>query len=227
MTTGIEDLGGIRWQLVLCLLAAWLIIFFCLFKGVKSSGKVVYVTATVPYIILTILLVRGLLLPGAMDGIRFYVTPDFKRLLEFKVIKRASVSAGVFVRCCFPRASINVTFIQSALSSLFDMGHLSLEICLWLLNFNYNIKIRRCLKFAKSNSGTLFQHVQTDYNAMCTVSLPCSFYAQLCAYNSNIGRSRVSCVDLFRCYLFNFFLYGKMVSHTLSVGGLYQARKAS
>ena len=78
-------MGGLRWQLVLCLLATWLLTFLCLCKGIKSSGKVVYVTATAPYVILSVLLVRSLLLPGAWAGIRFYVTPDFKRLLEFKV----------------------------------------------------------------------------------------------------------------------------------------------
>ena len=85
LSPGIHELGGIRWQLVLCLLAAWVIVFLCLCKGIKSSGKVVYVTATAPYIFLTLLLIRGALLPGAADGILFYVRPDFNRLLEFKV----------------------------------------------------------------------------------------------------------------------------------------------
>ena len=48
-------------------------------------GKVAYVTATVPYILLTILLVRGVLLPGAMDGIKYYLIPDWKKLLNLKV----------------------------------------------------------------------------------------------------------------------------------------------
>ncbi|CAH1773216.1 unnamed protein product [Owenia fusiformis] len=85
MTKSMNELGGIRWQLLLCLVLSWVLVFVCLCKGVKSSGKVVYVTATAPYIFLVILLIRGLLLPGAMDGIKFYVTPDFKRLLDYKV----------------------------------------------------------------------------------------------------------------------------------------------
>ncbi|ELT92641.1 hypothetical protein CAPTEDRAFT_140091, partial [Capitella teleta] len=85
LSAGIHELGGIRWQLLLCLFAAWAIVFLCLCKGVKSSGKVVYLTATAPYLLLTMLLVRGLLLPGAIDGILFYLKPDFNQLLKFKV----------------------------------------------------------------------------------------------------------------------------------------------
>ena len=47
-----------------------------------SIGKVVWITATMPYVLLTILLIRGVLLPGAMDGIRFYLVPDLKALLK-------------------------------------------------------------------------------------------------------------------------------------------------
>ncbi|XP_074651334.1 sodium- and chloride-dependent glycine transporter 2-like isoform X2 [Tubulanus polymorphus] len=85
MTTGISDIGGLRWQLVLCLLAAWTIIFLCVIKGFKSSGKVVYVTATVPYVFLVVILIRGLTLPGARDGILFYISPDWQKLLSFKI----------------------------------------------------------------------------------------------------------------------------------------------
>ena len=39
-----DDLGGLRWQLVLCLFGAWTIVCLCLIKGVQSAGKVVYFT---------------------------------------------------------------------------------------------------------------------------------------------------------------------------------------
>ena len=34
------EIGSMNWQLTLCLLLSWIIVFFCLMKGVKSSGKV-------------------------------------------------------------------------------------------------------------------------------------------------------------------------------------------
>ena len=39
MSSGIDELGTLRWQLVVSLLAAWIFIFLALCKGVKSSGK--------------------------------------------------------------------------------------------------------------------------------------------------------------------------------------------
>ncbi len=42
-------------------------------------------TATFPYIVLLILLVRNLLLPGAWKGIKFYIIPEWERLAEAKV----------------------------------------------------------------------------------------------------------------------------------------------
>lgn len=47
--------------------------------------QVVYFTATFPYLILLMLLVRGVTLPGAWKGIQFYLTPQFHHLLSSKV----------------------------------------------------------------------------------------------------------------------------------------------
>ncbi|XP_046543736.1 sodium-dependent proline transporter-like [Haliotis rubra] len=84
-SSGLDDVGGVKWELLLCLFISWAIIFGCVFKGVKSVGKAVYVTATLPYIFLFILLVRGLTLPGGPSGALFYLTPDFSKLLDIQV----------------------------------------------------------------------------------------------------------------------------------------------
>ena len=67
------------------LVLTWIIIFISLRKGVSSSGKVAYFTAIFPYTVMLMLLVKGLTLPGAMDGIIFLFTPDWPKLLEIKV----------------------------------------------------------------------------------------------------------------------------------------------
>ena len=40
LSDGIENLGPLRLELTLCLFVAWITVFFCLFKGIKTSGKV-------------------------------------------------------------------------------------------------------------------------------------------------------------------------------------------
>ncbi|TTP91405.1 Sodium- and chloride-dependent taurine transporter [Bagarius yarrelli] len=40
LSSGIDEVGELKWDLALCLLAVWVICFFCIWKGVKSTGKV-------------------------------------------------------------------------------------------------------------------------------------------------------------------------------------------
>ncbi|XP_075680068.1 sodium- and chloride-dependent GABA transporter 2-like [Dermatophagoides pteronyssinus] len=85
ISPGIDQPNGFQWELVLTLAIAWIICFFCIWKGVKSTGKAVYVTAIFPYIVITALFIRGITLPGASEGIKFYLYPDFSRLLDSQV----------------------------------------------------------------------------------------------------------------------------------------------
>ncbi|KAF3857243.1 hypothetical protein F7725_009102 [Dissostichus mawsoni] len=59
--------------------------YFCVWKGVKSTGKVVYLTATFPYVMLFVLLIRGATLPGATQGIIYYLKPNITRLADPQV----------------------------------------------------------------------------------------------------------------------------------------------
>ncbi|KAI1902894.1 hypothetical protein AGOR_G00021010 [Albula goreensis] len=84
-TDGIEKAGSMRWELCLLLLLAWILNYLCIFKGVKSTGKVVYFTALFPYVILVALLINNVQLPGALDGIRFFIIPEWEKLKSVEV----------------------------------------------------------------------------------------------------------------------------------------------
>ncbi|NXR46357.1 SC6A5 protein, partial [Hippolais icterina] len=90
ISAGIEYPGEIRWPLALSLFLAWVIVYASLAKGIKSSGKVVYFTATFPYVVLIILLIRGVTLPGAGDGIWYFITPKWEKLIDAMVWKDAA-----------------------------------------------------------------------------------------------------------------------------------------
>ena len=67
------------------MLVGWIIVFLCTFKGIKSSGKVVYFTSLFPFAVLITLGICGWTLPGASKGIEFYIKPDFDKLFTVQV----------------------------------------------------------------------------------------------------------------------------------------------
>ncbi|XP_052073480.1 sodium- and chloride-dependent glycine transporter 1-like [Mytilus californianus] len=91
MSSGIGEFGTLNWKMMLCLFLIWLIVGLCVIKGVKSIGKIVYVTAILPYILLFIFLVHGLTLDGSVDGIIFFFKPDFSKAFTFKVWVSAAI----------------------------------------------------------------------------------------------------------------------------------------
>uniref|UniRef100_A0A7N6BMK8 Transporter n=1 Tax=Anabas testudineus TaxID=64144 RepID=A0A7N6BMK8_ANATE len=85
LSSGLHEPGDISYEMVLCLIVTWVIVYFCMWKGVKSTGKVVYFTALFPYLVLVVLLAHGVTLPGALDGIVYYLKPDWSKLGEAQV----------------------------------------------------------------------------------------------------------------------------------------------
>lgn len=83
-----------------------------------ASRQVVYFTATFPYVMLLVLLVRGLTLPGALDGIKFYLWPDPARLADPQVrtdpISRNLLMLTVVFRTVFQLFAVSLTANASA-----------------------------------------------------------------------------------------------------------------
>ncbi|XP_030007788.1 sodium- and chloride-dependent GABA transporter 2-like [Sphaeramia orbicularis] len=125
---GIEEVGSIRWEILLCLIVVWIACYFCIWKGVKSTGKVVYFTATFPYAMLLILLIRGLSLPGASEGLLFYLLPDIARLIDPQVWMEAG--AQIFFSYSVGVGSLVV------LGSYNTYNNNCYKDCLWLCLLN-------------------------------------------------------------------------------------------
>lgn len=76
-------------------------VYVCVCQVCSVAGKVVWVTATMPYVILTLLLIRGALLPGAADGLLYYIKPSITALSDPKVL---------CVRVCWGGSWVDLTF---------------------------------------------------------------------------------------------------------------------
>ncbi|XP_006821311.1 sodium- and chloride-dependent GABA transporter 1-like [Saccoglossus kowalevskii] len=85
ISDGIHEIGSLVWTLVASLLVSWIICYACIVKGVKTTGKIVWFTTTFPYVVMTCLLIRAATLPGASDGIYYYLVPDWSKLLEIQI----------------------------------------------------------------------------------------------------------------------------------------------
>ncbi|XP_073337251.1 sodium- and chloride-dependent GABA transporter 2-like [Pagrus major] len=133
ISPGLDHMGSLNWDLALCLFIAWVMCYFCIWKGVKSTGKVVYFTATFPYVMLIVLLIRGLTLPGAGIGIQFYLYPDLGRLADPQVWMDAGTQIFFSYAIC--------------LGALTALGSYN--------KYNNNC-YRDCLSLCFLNSGTSF-----------------------------------------------------------------------
>lgn len=77
-----EGLGGMQWELMGCLICAWIVVYLIIAKGLHSSGKIIWFTALFPYFVMFILLGRALTLPGAFEGLWYYVHVDWTKLYD-------------------------------------------------------------------------------------------------------------------------------------------------
>jgi NSS family neurotransmitter:Na+ symporter len=73
-------LSGMRWAVLGGMLVSWILIYLCLFRGVKWVSRVVLITVPLPWVMLLILTIRGLTLEGAATGLQFYLEPHWEKL---------------------------------------------------------------------------------------------------------------------------------------------------
>jgi SNF family Na+-dependent transporter len=79
-TEKISDFGGINWNVYLSYVFTMFFCYLCCFKGVKLSGKIALYTGSLPFIMLFILILRGIFLPGCFSGLKYLFTPDFSKI---------------------------------------------------------------------------------------------------------------------------------------------------
>ncbi len=86
-----EEYGSIQWELVLCQLFVWVLVSAVNIRGIRSLGKAAYVLTMLPYVLLTILLGYSVTLPGAGEGVDYYMSPDWSKLSDQYIWQDACV----------------------------------------------------------------------------------------------------------------------------------------
>ncbi len=95
------------WKSFWAVTFVWICIFLCVFKGVKSSSYIVWVTVPVPALFVVIMVINGLQLDGAGDGIKQYLRGNENKFdgltgaaLEAAEEAEAKVQEGVWSDAC-------------------------------------------------------------------------------------------------------------------------------
>lgn len=85
MSDSINDYEAINPFLFVLYIFSMFLCHYVVKDGAKTSGKVVIITASTPFVIFFILVVRGLFLSGAWEGILFLFTPKWEYLWNYEI----------------------------------------------------------------------------------------------------------------------------------------------
>ncbi|EGT36082.1 hypothetical protein CAEBREN_30497 [Caenorhabditis brenneri] len=84
-SSGLYDFSGINWPILISMTVCWILTALGILKGAKIMGKISYVSVLLPYFIVIVLFIRGITLPGASDGLYYYLgKPDYSKLFVTK-----------------------------------------------------------------------------------------------------------------------------------------------
>ncbi|NDV23097.1 sodium-dependent transporter [Desulfovibrio sp. JC022] len=86
LTDSPMNMGGVQTKILTATAAAWLMTFIAVFTGVKSGiERISKIFMPLLFLLVFIFIGRGLMLPGAVDGLQWLFKPDFHALMDGKV----------------------------------------------------------------------------------------------------------------------------------------------
>lgn len=102
VTASAHELGGIQMHLVIPFLIIWAIVAFILYKGInKGINMACKICLPILMVCIVILVVRGITLPGAVDGLAYMFTPDWAALKNPSVWVAAYGQVFFSLSICF------------------------------------------------------------------------------------------------------------------------------
>ncbi|XP_068246956.1 sodium- and chloride-dependent glycine transporter 1-like isoform X1 [Palaemon carinicauda] len=170
ITDGVHDMGGLQGKIVLALFVAWIIVYLVLIKGVETFGKAVYFTATFPYLILIVLLVRAATLPGYMDGISFYLTPKWDKLMSASVWGDAAIQIFFSLSPCWGGLITLASYNKFSNNCFRDSFVVSIGNC--LTSFFAGFVIFGIIGFMAHELGLPVEKVAVDGPGLAFIAYP-------------------------------------------------------
>ncbi|XP_023255919.1 sodium-dependent neutral amino acid transporter B(0)AT2-like [Seriola lalandi dorsalis] len=190
ITDSIDDTGSFNPYIVCCLLAAWTIVCLGMFKGIKTSVKVMYFSSIFPYVVLICFLVRGLMLDGALEGISFMFYPKLEIWADLQVWRQAATQVffalGLGFGSIIAYSSYNPknnnchrdAFTVSAINFLTSV--LATLVVFAVLGFRAKGKVMECVVRNMNELSEQFHSGHVDENLMpnFNYSIPSSVHVQ-------------------------------------------------
>ncbi|XP_061665316.1 sodium-dependent neutral amino acid transporter B(0)AT2-like [Syngnathoides biaculeatus] len=210
VSESIDDTASFNPYIVGCLLAAWAIVCLGMFKGIKSSVKVMYFSSIFPYVVLLCFLVRGLLLEGALEGITYMFSPKLEIWGDMQVWRQAATQVFFALGLGFGsiiayssynpksnnchRDAYTVSFIN------FFTSVLATLVVFAVLGFRANKIASECvvrnleLLLAQAQSGNVSQSMMPSFNHSDPASLGLEAYRSWYKlHESHVGRTLSDC----------------------------------
>lgn len=83
ITDSITQLDGIRTNLILPFLIVWALVAFIMYRGInKGINMACKISMPILAVCIVIIVIRGVTLPGAVDGIAYMFTPDWEAIAK-------------------------------------------------------------------------------------------------------------------------------------------------
>lgn len=109
---GLFDMSGYRPDVAIAFLVMIVVVFIIIFKGIDTSKYSVYIVVPLPYILLTIMFIKGLTLPGNYIGWAFLFKSDWSQLFTLRIwvdaasqtIFSAGLAHGIMIKFASHRA---------------------------------------------------------------------------------------------------------------------------
>lgn len=165
------NLGGIKWPVLVAMSIIWFVNWYIVYNGVQSGiEKANKIMMPALFIMMIILMIRGVTLPGAAVGLEQYLHPDFTKILNGQVWIDAfgqaffSLSVAMGVYCAYgsylPKKSdiVNNAFI----TGFADTGFAFLS----------GLAVFSILGFMATESGAPFDKIVAQSMGLAFVAFP-------------------------------------------------------